>query len=229
MADTKQSADTPTTGARAPQALRPSVGQRVMDVLRGPMVSNPNAPNTQRGAMGRYFRNMILFFVLAEALTFGMEYVNVQFKLHLEQPIPGVSWLSWMLLINLVIIAGVFLGLRSMGFFPTDMFSPQANSAARGSSSAGATGGSGSRGSAKVEIPGIGKARTRAERRYAQIAAEQAAAAAAAAKAKGKNRAASSSKAVTATNTDTMTVDEHDDAYERAKAAQRLRKRRALR
>jgi hypothetical protein len=178
--------------------------------------------------MGRYFRNMIIFFVLAEALTFGMEYVNVQFKLHLEQPIPGVSWLSWMLLINLVIIAGVFLGLRSMGFFPTDMFSPQANSTARGSSSASATGG-GSRGSAKVEIPGIGKARTRAERRYAQIAAEQAAAAAAAAKAKGKNRAAASSKATTATSADTMTEDEHDEAYERAKAAQRLRKRRALR
>ena len=98
----------------------------------------------------------------------------------------------------------------------------------------GASGKNGSKNDAN-QIPGIGATRTRAERRYAAAAAEAAAAAAAAKSRKKGNGATAATQGATKTSKRAAVIEdvnvgsEHDAAYERAKAAQRQRMRRARR
>lgn len=219
MADTKSSSNAPTNGAAPSKAG----GQPLLGFFR--------RRTGQAGALSgtsRFILGSVIFIFTAELLTYGLDYLNLQFKLGLMQPIAkGAGWLTWFLILNVVIILGVWLLLRRVGLLPTDMFNVQRNAAMRNaqSSGRGAAASNGSNKQPAAQIPGIGKARTRAERRYAaNVAAAEAAAAAA--KAKGK-RASVAAKSPATGSVGANEV--HDEAYERARAAQRMRKRRALR
>lgn len=216
MADTKMSAKSPSDGA-ASGAAGPTLGQRVAGLFRMPGSGAVSGDRKPLSSTTRFIIGSVTFVFLAEALTYAIEYVNVQFKLNLNQPILGASatWFSWFFVINVVIILGLWITLNRMGFFPRDMWAPRnGTTTARGSSSDGKSGGAKN----ANQIPGIGKARTRAERRHATTA---------------KVAAISSKGRVTATvkqaSDDATFSTEHDDVYDRVKAAQRLRKRRALR
>lgn len=218
MADTNTNPNAPTNGAAPSKAG----GQPLLGLFR--------RRNGQAGSLSgtsRFILGSVIFIFTAELLTYGLDYLNLQYKLGLMQPIAkGAGWLTWFLILNVVIILGVWLLLRRVGLLPTDMFNAQRNAAARNAqpSGRGAPASNGSKQPA-AQIPGIGKARTRAERRYAaNVAAAEAAAAAA--KAKGKRASIAAKPAMTAQDD---TSEEHDEAYDRAKAAQRMRKRRALR
>lgn len=223
MAETKSSEKTPTTGAA--QTPSPTLGQRLGSIFLTPGSGGRTGLRRQTSSTTRFIVGSVTFILVAELLTYLIDYANIQFKLNLNQPIIGSSatWLTWFFLINVVLILGLWILLNKMGFFPRDMWAPRSGtSAARGASSQGGSNGSNKKNAAN-QIPGIGKARTRAERRYAS----EAAAAAAAKATKGKGRAASETTrpvaAELALNSD------HDVAYDRAKAAQRLRMRRARR
>lgn len=177
----------------------------------------------------RFILGSVLFIFTAELLTYAIDYANIQFKLGLMQPIfPGASWLTWFLILNVLIILGVWLLLRRVGLLPTDMFGAQRAANLRNAQSS-SSASSSSNGSKKTgaAIPGIGKTRTRAERRYtATMAAAEAAAAAA--KAKGK-RSTTASATKPADASQQSANGDYNEAYDRARAAQRMRKRRALR
>ncbi|HZC04021.1 MAG TPA: hypothetical protein VE338_00115 [Ktedonobacterales bacterium] len=228
MAETKSSAKNPSTGATPAQTPGPSLGQRIAGVFRAP-ISGSSSQGTgfrrKTSSTTRFIVGSVTFILVAELLTYLIDYANIQFKLNLNQPIIGASasWLTWFFLINVVLILGLWILLNKMGFFPRDMWAPRnGTSAARGAASQG-NGSAGNKKSAD-QIPGIGKARTRAERRYA---AEAAAAAAAAKTTKAKGRPASADSRASAA--EIAYSSDHDEAYDRAKAAQRLRMRRARR
>ncbi len=218
MADTNTSSKASTNGA----APSKSGGQSLLGAFRRRSGKAGALSGTSRFILGS-----VIFIFTAELLTYGLDYLNIQFKLGLMQPIvKGAGWLTWFLVLNVVIILGVWLLLRRVGLLPTDMFNVQRNAAARDAQTTGrrAASSNGNKQPA-AQIPGIGSARTRAERRYAaNVAAAEAAAAAA--KAKGKRATTTAQPAV---KVQAETSEEHDEAYERAKAAQRMRKRRALR
>lgn len=185
----------------------------------------------------RFIVGSVTFILVAELLTYLVNFADATLNLHLQQPIlPGNSatWFSWFFVINVVIILGLWIGLNKLGFFPRDMWAPRngtTNSTARGGASNTSGGKNGSKNDAN-QIPGIGATRTRAERRYAAAAAE-AAAAAAAAKSKKKGAGATAAAPTTAKASKRAVIEdvnadsEHDAAYDRAKAAQRQRQRRA--
>lgn len=216
MADTNSSAKTPQQGAS------PSLSQRVAGFFRAP--GRQGAPGQPRrtSSTSRFIVGSITFVLVAELLTYLIDIANIKFKLNLNQPIIGssASWLTWFFLINVALILGLWIALNKMGFFPRDMWANSRASNARGSTTSGNGASNGNNKNAN-QIPGIGKARTRAERRYTATANAMQAANA------KKRTAATPDTRATATTADSY--GDHDEAYERAKAAQRLRKRRALR
>ncbi|HEY7975915.1 MAG TPA: hypothetical protein VID72_11260 [Ktedonobacterales bacterium] len=227
MADTKSSAKSPSTGATPRQPTAgPSLGQRVLGFILPPASSSGGGAGLRRktSSTTRFIIGSVTFILVAELLTYLIDFANLQFKLNLNRPIlaGSATWFSWFFVINVVIILGLWILLNRMGFFPRDMWAPRNGATARGSSANGAGGANGNKKSAD-QIPGIGATRTRAERRYAATAAAEAAAAKAA---KGKGRTA---KVETQPANDAAFNSDHDEVYDRAKAAQRLRMRRARR
>ena len=101
--------------------------------------SAPGAPRKEPSSTSRFVVGSITFILIAELLTFLMQIANVNLKLHLEQPIlgPQVSWLSWFLIINVLVIVAVWVVLQRLGVIPRDVF------ASRASGGSGATRGSG--------------------------------------------------------------------------------------
>jgi hypothetical protein len=168
----------------------------------------------------RFLIGWITLVVVAQVLLYLVTLASVQFKINLNQTVFGASasWLTWLFAINIVIILGAWIVLSRLGFFPRDMWTPRngTTTTARGSSSGGKSSGGSSK-SANA-IPGIGKARTRAERRHTATVK-------AAAPTNSKGRTAATGSAVDEASFSA----EHDDVYDRVRAAQRLRKRRALR
>lgn len=222
MADTNSSTKTPTAGAAGPAG--PSLSQRVAGFFRA---GGATGQRRQTSSTTRFIIGSVTFVLVAELLTYLIDFANIQYKLNLNQPIigPNASWFTWFFVINVVLILGLWILLNRLGFFPRDMWAPR-NGTTRGATSSGKNGSTASK--SVSEIPGIGKQRTRAERR--RIAEAQAAQAAQAAKGKGdkgdKGRAAATTRT---TATEAAISAEHDEAYERVRAAQRTRKRRALR
>jgi hypothetical protein len=209
MADTKSSAPTPPTGPSGP-----TLGQRITGFFRAP---ESGAPRKKPSPTSRFITGSITFILIAELLTYLMKLADVKLNLHLEQPIigPQAGWLSWFLVINVLEIVAVWIVLQRVGILPRDMFAPRNGTTTRSSASAskssgGATGAS--------QIPGIGKARTRAERRHTSTVKTTQVAS-------GKN---GKSATTSATAQETLST-EHDEVYDRVRAAQRLRKRRATR
>ena len=224
MAETRSSEKTPTTSAA--QTPSPTLGQRLGSIFLTPGSGGRTGLRRQTSSTTRFIVGSVTFILVAELLTYLIDYANIQFKLNLNQPIIGssASWLTWFFLINVVLILGLWILLNKMGFFPRDMWAPRnGTSTTRGGTSQGSAS-NGNKKNAANEIPGIGKPRTRAERRYA---AEMAAAAAAAKASKGKGRPATEAARTGAA--ELALSAEHDVAYDRAKAAQRLRMRRARR
>lgn len=245
MADTKSSANVPArtssggSGGSGAGSTGGSLGQRLAGFLRGP--SGGGLMGRKTSSTSRFIVGSVTFILVAELLTYLVNFADATLNLHLQQPIlPGNSatWFSWFFVINVVIILGLWIGLNKLGFFPRDMWAPRngtTNSTARGGSSS--SSGSSNRNSSKDnanQIPGIGGTRTRAERRHATAVAE-AAAAAAAAKSKKKGNGATAATTTTkpakrgAVIEEVKVGSEHDAAYDRAKAAQRQRMRRARR
>ncbi|HEU5346897.1 MAG TPA: hypothetical protein VFU60_21295 [Ktedonobacterales bacterium] len=245
MADTKSSANSPARGASGGSggsagsgggSTGGSLGQRLAGFLRGP--SGGGLMGRKTSSTSRFIVGSITFILVAELLTYLVNFADVSLNLHLQQPIlasagSNWSWLSWFFLINVVIILGLWIGLNKMGFFPRDMWASRngtTNSTARGASSNGNGAKNGSQNNVN-QIPGIGATRTRAERRYAAAAAE--AAAEAAAKSKKKGNGATAATPTTRTSKRAAVIEDvgtqHDAAYERARTAQRQRQRRARR
>lgn len=230
MADTKSGAPTPPNGTSGP-----SLGQRLAGFFR-PATTGAGAQRRPQSATSRFITGSVTFVLVAELLTFGLQYVNVQFKLNLQQPIvgPQISWFTWFFLINVVTIIALWIILQRLGLFPRDMWGARNGTSTRGGSSGSASGGkpggAGSSATPANQIPGIGKTRTRAERRYTATAAEAAKAATVKKRRFGRTTTTATT-ATTTTKTPVATVPstEHDGSYERVRTAQRLRKRRAAR
>ncbi len=231
MADTKSSANVPASGGSGGAA--PSLGERVAGFFRAP--AGGGVMKRKTSSTSRFIVGSITFILVAELLTYAIDYANIKFSLNLNQPIlPGntATWFSWFFLINVVIILGLWILLNKMGFFPRDMWARTTNSTARGGSSS--SSGSSNRNSSKDnanQIPGIGGTRTRAERRHATAVAEAAAAAKSKKKGNGATAATTTTKPAKrgAVIEEVKVGSEHDAAYDRAKAAQRQRMRRARR
>lgn len=230
MADTKSSANVPASGGSGGAA--PTLGQRVAGLFRAP--ANGGLMRRKTSSTSRFIVGSITFILVAELLTYLIDYANIKFNLNLNQPIMGgqATWFSWFFVINVVIILGLWILLNKLGFFPRDMWAPRngtTSSTARGSSSNG--NGAASRNGANNntnQIPGIGGTRTRAERRHAAAVAEaEAAAAAAKSRKKGAGVTSTTTAKRGAVIEDVNAA--HDAAYDRAKAAQRQRMRRARR
>ncbi len=224
MAETKSSEKAPATGPTSGKTPSPTLGQRFGSIFRAPASGERTGLRRQTSSTTRFIVGSVTFILVAELLTYAIDYANIQFKLNLNQPIIGssASWLTWFFLINVVLILGLWIVLNKMGFFPRDMWAPRngTTTARGGGSKSGGT--NGNKKNAANQIPGIGKPRTRAERRYA---ADTAAAAAKATKGKGHSTSETTRQAAI----DIPLGSEHDVTYERAKAAQRLRMRRARR
>jgi hypothetical protein len=231
MADTKSSANVPASGGSGGAA--PTLGQRVVGLFRAP--ANGGVMKRKTSSTSRFIVGSITFILVAELLTYLIDYANVKFNLNLNQPILGAqaSWFSWFFVINVVIILGLWILLNKMGFFPRDMWAPRngtTSSTARGASSNGngASSRNGASNNNANQIPGIGGTRTRAERRHTAAVAEAEAAAAAAKSRKKGNGAASTTTGKRGAVIEDVNAT-HDAAYDRAKAAQRQRMRRARR
>ncbi|HEX8733196.1 MAG TPA: hypothetical protein VF725_14180 [Ktedonobacterales bacterium] len=232
MADTRSGAPTPPDGTSGP-----GLGQRLAGFFR-PATTGAGARRRPQSATSRFITGSVTFVLVAELLTFGLQYLNVQFKLNLEQPIAGpqISWFTWFFLINVVTIIALWIILQRLGLFPRDMWGPRNGTSARGgsgSASGGKSGGASGGAPPANQIPGIGKIRTRAERRY--TATVEAAKTTTIKKRRFGRTTTSSGATTTSARTPakapvaTVPNTEHDGSYERVRAAQRLRKRRAAR
>ena len=219
MADPKSSAKAPPAGtapkarSTAPSPASPTLAQRAVGFFRASgLLGNGRGSGRQNSPTTRFIIGSITFVLVAEVLTYLMYYLNTLFNLHLQQPILGASatWFTWFFVVNVVLILGLWIVLNRMGFFPRSMWTASRANETRGSASSGSSGGNSKNVS---QIPGIGKARTRAERRH--IAASSAA--------KATNGKGSGATAETIPDTG------HDETYDRVKAAQRSRKRRTIR
>jgi len=190
-----------------------------------PAPGGAGAPRKPQSSTSRFIMGSVIFIFVAEIITYGLDFANTQFKLHLQQPLagPSATWLTPFFVINVVVILGLWILLNRMGFFPRDMWNASRSANAARGRAANGTGSAGNAANAKngSQIPGIGKARTRAERRHAAMVS-----AASTANAKNSKQRVAATRGA---SDDTTFSAEHDDAYDRARAAQRQRKRRALR
>lgn len=209
MADTNSSAPTPSNGASGP-----TLGQRIAGFFRP---SASGAPRKEPSSTSRLLTGTVVFILIAEVLLYLIQLADIKLNLHLNQPIfgPQAGWLTWLQVIILLVIVAVWVVLRRMGILPRDMFSARASTTTRSSAKAGKSSGGGSNAN---QIPGIGKVRTRAERRHTTAVKATTAA-------NGKNGKNAASSGATQ---ETFSA-EHDEVYDRVRAAQRLRKRRAAR
>lgn len=202
-------------GSRTPGAGPAQRG--LMGRLRGPAGAS-NGQTSQRSSTSRFLVGSVAFILIAEVLTYLIALANVQWKLGLNSLVVanGPSFLTWYFLINVVIIVGVWVTMQRLGFFPRDRFAPRnGTTMARGGSDKNGT----QRNAAPTnQIPGIGKQRTRAARRHVTTAAIATAS-------PNARRGAVESRTVVPAST----ASEHDEVYDRVKAAQRLRRRRDAR
>lgn len=115
MADTDPGASTPSAGS--PDLTAPDTG----------------AGRKRQSSTSRFIIGCVLLVIGAELLTFGWQYVNVQFKLHLDQPVVGsqMAWLTWFFLINATSIVGLWTALNMFGFFPRDSWAPRSGALTR--------------------------------------------------------------------------------------------------
>lgn len=173
---------------------------------------------TARSMMG-----MFAFVIVAEVLLTLISLVTGWLNLPLMQPIvPGVSWLNWQLVIFAVLILGLWIVFNQMGWFPKPEPLP---ASARGSTSS-------ANGKKTVtQIPGIGGPKVRAPK---PVVRAPIASAATPTKPSFFSRltgsaSKTSAKAEPAATSVASVSGEYDEAYERVKAAQRLKRRRSLR
>ncbi len=243
----KVNASAPATGANKPAAN----GANATSDTTG----RRGALGTPPGYWRKFFQGSLIFVGGSYIIILALTYVSLHFpalglNATIQPPKANVlvlSGLSWENLIFLIVIIGLWLLVQKLGLMPRP--EPMAQNSARGSSGASSAGGakSGTNKKAADELPGIGEHRTRAERRrLANIAAEkEAQKAAVRAKTKGGEKAAATPTptATSAKNGKTTTAKtptaavaspkalsgDHDEAYERVKADQRLRRRREAR
>lgn len=227
------------TGASETAKSTPRLG--FLNFLRG----NPSATsaNGQRPAkattgMGRFLFGFLILMLLAQVMQIGISLLNVNMHLNLERPfgdsstpIIGGLHLSYLAVLYIVLLFGLYILLLRLKIIPSDPLGSkarmQANArAAQESRPSGTTTRSASSATAVNLQP-----RTRAARRETTRAAEAAAAAkAAAAASKKKGWGRTSAKAKSAPPPVSTKIAQpagsHDDAYERVRAEQRLRRRR---
>jgi hypothetical protein len=228
---------TPTTGASANNntpgtaGAKPSILTNVANFFRPNFGKDGVTPRrgsrTMRSMMG-----MFAFVIIAEILLTVVTLAASAFGLQgaLTQPLaPGVTWLNWELVIFGVMVLALWTVFNRMGWFPKPEPLPASS---RGSTSS-------ANGKKKVtQIPGIGgpKARTVTPvvrttttspapvkpSYFARLTGQGANKAA-------KTAPATAAKATSAAAPTASDNGEYDKAYERVKAAQRLKRRRSLR
>ncbi len=176
------------------EAPQPSLGQRMLGMLRGSRVSPPaNKPAAPKPASAQqpdrfppgFWRKRMLGMLLLVGgmfvILYGIEFLDISFpQLGLmgtiapsKANIPILSGLSYELLILAILFGGLYILIYRLGLFPNP--NPPASTAQR---SSGGASGSGTPAARKPvnATPGIGERRTRADRRYAaERAAERAA------------------------------------------------------
>jgi hypothetical protein len=220
MADPKTGKGAPSrspqpTGSSSNGGASSSWGSRIFDAIRPSF--GKNAQGQSSGSrITKVIMGTLIFVFVGQLLVTGMTILDSVYHLGLQQPVfPGANWLTWLFLIYAVLLIGLWLLLNRFGFFPR----PEPINANRTASSS-------SRDKKAVsQIPGIGGPRARQRRVEA--------AAPAANGRKGASSASSASKAVAkpsaTTTAQASSSGDYDEAYERVKAAQRLKRRRELR
>lgn len=200
------------TGSSSDGGAGSSWGGRVLNALR------PNFGQATQGKGGgsritKLIMGTLIFVLVGQLLVTGMTVLDNVYHLGLQQPVfSGASWLTWFFLIYAVLLIGLWFLLNRFGFFPR----PEPVTTSR------TTSGSSRDKKAVSQIPGIGGPRVRQRRAETAPAAVN-----------GRKGATDSVKAVaksSATTTSQASSEgEYDEAYERVKAAQRQKRRRALR
>jgi hypothetical protein len=227
---TSPAAPAPTEGAK------PSLGQRLAKAL-GPRPAAPGAAaqaKRQRGGMMRMMFGMLVFLVAAEFIGPAVVAIDQRLNLHLERVVvlprgvPLLGGMTALLLVYFLIIVGIWIALLKLNIIPRD---PLGTRAARDAARAQRT--------QQTTTLRNGPARTRAERRHAAAAAttsttsKTSSAKGTAAKTSTAKtstaKAASGSRGVAVASVATTTPSAHDDAYLRARAADRARRRKAAR
>lgn len=217
-------ASTPKTpGSTSSGSTWKTWGTRALNLMR----PNFGKDSTGKGGASRITKlifGTLIFVLVGQLLVTAMTLLNNAYHLGLNAPVfAGTPWLNWFFAIYFLLLIGLWFLLNYLGFFPK----PEPLPAGRG------RGGAGGAKKGVTQIPGIGGPHVRAKAPEAPAPAaparksffggrssSPAATAQAAAKADPKTLAAINAA---------TTPGDYDDAYERVKAAQRLKRRRTLR
>ena len=89
MAETKSSEKTSAAGTAPAQTPGPSLGQRLGGFFRAPATGARTGLRRQTSSTMRFIVGSVTFILVAELLTYLIDYANLQFKLNLQQPIIG--------------------------------------------------------------------------------------------------------------------------------------------
>jgi len=237
-----QSADREDVSARAAETGDASQGwqARVKGFLAPRPARRPTAPPPRGGPVRGLVKNvfgMLVFVAGAEVLGPVLANLNLKFNLNLQTVrfappnTPFFGGLNGFLLLWFLAILALWLLLRRFDIIPKSLYGAGAAQTSRQSRQT------------QTTALRAGPPRTRAERRHAAAAS----AAAEAAATKGRGKARSTANAVVTRSTATRTsatrgtasrtaavrggvlTGDHDDAYARARAADRARRRRAAR
>lgn len=152
---------------------------------------------------------MLIFIIGAQVAEIGLAFVNQKFSLHLDTTrmaspsTPFLGSLTWFSFLYVVLILALYVALYRFKIFPRDPFGAKAAAEARATKQQQTT--------SYSNVP-----RTRAARRHATTTA-------AAKDTPSARRVAAAARTKTVP---TPADGEHDDTYERVKAAQRTRRRR---
>lgn len=208
----------PLSKTAAPSAQQPTLGQRLLSLVRGPGAAASTsgakaatAPTQSTsstlppGYWRKFFQGSLIFvggsYIIILALTYlSARYPQMGLNGYIQPPhanVLALSGLTWENLIFLVVIIGLWAAVQKLGLMPRPQpYTPQPGRGASGASGAsGAKGGS----SSANALPGIGERRTRTERRHLAAVAAEKEAQKAAAKNKTRAKAAATDVAPVAT------------------------------
>lgn len=214
---------TPATPARSP-ASRPGWMERLG--LRGGAATQQRKPSS---GIFKFMFGLIVFVVGSQLLAFVLFFLDGLVGRRLSTleifppSVPLIGGMTLYLLVYFLLVVGLWYVLYKTNIIPRDPFGVKTRAAEQARAAGGARG--------TAATPGSGKPRTRAERR--RLASETAAAEAAKSSAKNATRAPAKPVAAKAAparangKAAQAPAPGHDAEYERVRAADRQRRRRA--
>jgi hypothetical protein len=217
-------ATTPTAQTSTPKGITREAFQTRLKAIFSPPPSAAARPQTrQRGGMMKMAFGMIVFLLAAEFVGPVLAVINAKLHIGLDKivvlprGVPLLGGMTALLLLYFLAILGLWIALLKFNIIPRDPFGVKAAQRERNSAAA----------VAAARRPGSSP-RSRAERRHATTTASTAKATTTA---KGSSGVSAKAPTTTSRSATVRAVEpgDHDDAYERARAAAQKRRRAARR